>query len=93
MNLNNIMVKKALDDEDRATLRDALRTDEVIVPAILKLLEARLLECKPTLTMLNDVSYVSRRAAKDGAQLELEWLVKIFTEDKFDPTKKEKRNG
>ncbi len=90
MNLNNIMVKRALDDEDRATLRDALRTDEVIIPAILRLLEARLHECKPTLTMLNDVAYVSRRAAKDGAQLELEWLAKILTEDKFDPIKKEK---
>lgn len=90
MNLTNIMVKGVFDDEDRATLRDALRSDEVIVPAILKLLEARLHECRPTLDLLKNIAYPYRRAAKDGAQIELEWLAKILTEDKFDPIKKEK---
>lgn len=82
MNLKNLSVKKALDDDERADLRDALRKDEIIIPAILKVLAQHLSECRPTKDMLGDLAYPFRRAAKDGAQMELEFLIDILTQDK-----------
>lgn len=82
MNLRNLAVKKALDDDERANLRDALRQDEIIIPAILKILAQHLSECHPSLTMLQDPAYPYRRAAKDGAQMELNLLIDLLTQDK-----------
>ena len=82
MNLANIFIKKVLTDTERETMRDALLRDEVIVPTILEVLASRLAECKPSQDMLKDACYPYRRAAKDGAQIELEWLIEILTSNK-----------
>lgn len=78
MNLRNMFMKKVFDEDELLAIRDALSADDVIIPALEKLLEARLNECKPSKDMLSDVAYSTRRAAKDGAQIELEWLVEQF---------------
>ena len=80
MNLKNMEVKKALGDELN-DLEDALRSDDVIVPVILKLLRYRLRGCRPSLKMLKSPSYPFERAARDGAQYELDWLINILRED------------
>ncbi len=82
MNLANVLIKKLLDKDERENVRDALRKDSVIIPAILKILAGRMLECKPSVNMLKDVCYPYRRAAKDGAEIEIEWLIKLLTKDK-----------
>ena len=83
MNLANTLVKRTFKDEaELRALSSAIGKDEIIIPAILKLLAARLVNCKPSLTMLGDASYPYKRAGKDGAQIELEWLVELLTEDK-----------
>lgn len=82
MNLSNVFIKKVFDVEERNNLRDALRQDEVIIPALLKLCASRLQQCRPSLDQLKDTAYPFRRAGKDGAQLELEWLVEILNTNK-----------
>lgn len=83
MNQANTTIKKIFKEEhELANLKDALSKDEVIIPAILKMLAHRLKDCKPTQEMFRDTAYPFRRAAKDGAQYELEWLTTILTEDK-----------
>ena len=80
MNLNNLALQEALKKTSLENLKDAVRKDEVIIPAILDILRHRLRGCKPNLKLLEEPAYASIRAAKDGAQLELEWLIKILTD-------------
>ena len=82
MNLANLYIKNVFTEDERENLRDALRKDVVIIPAILALLAGRIGLCKPSADMLKDACYPYRRAAKDGAQIELEWLTEILTLDK-----------
>lgn len=83
MNQANITIKKIFSGENELqNLKDALAKDEVIIPAILKIMTHRLRACKPSQEMLRDTAYPYRRAAKDGAQYELEWFMTILTEDK-----------
>jgi hypothetical protein len=63
-------------------MRDVILQDSVIIPTILKILACRVGECKSSHDMLKDVCYPYRRAAKDGAQLELEWLIELLTSNK-----------
>ncbi len=82
MNLANIFLKQILAEDERDNIRDALRKDDVIIPAILKILSSRKNQCKPCLNNLKSSSYPYVRAAKDGAQIELEWLIDLLTLDK-----------
>lgn len=82
MNLRNSVIQGALTKEERQNLVDALRRDEVIIPAVLKILAVRLRSTKPCTTMIQRASYPWERAAKDGAALELNWLVELFETDK-----------
>jgi hypothetical protein len=77
-----MFIKKVLTDTERETMRDALRKDEVIIPTLLTILASRAAECKPSQDMLKDVCYPYRRAAKDGALIELDWLIEILTSNK-----------
>jgi hypothetical protein len=63
-------------------MRDVILQDSVIIPTLLKILAGRIKECRSSHDMLKDVSYPYRRAAKDGAQLELEWLIELLTLNK-----------
>ena len=83
MNRANLIIKKIFNEEhELENLKVALARDEIIIPAILRILTHRLKDCKPTQELFRDTAYPYRRAAKDGAQYELEWLMTILTEDK-----------
>lgn len=82
MNLRNSVIQGALTKEERQNMADALRRDEVILPTILKILAARLRGTTPCTTMIQRASYPWERAAKDGAAMELNWLVELFETDK-----------
>jgi hypothetical protein len=82
MNLANVYIKQVLEDDERGNMRDALRKDEVIIPTLLKILASRTDKCKPNLNNLKSSSYPYVRAAKDGAQIELEWLIELLTLNK-----------
>ena len=82
MNLLNSVIQRVLDKDERKNLADVLRKDEIIIPAILKILSARLDGTKPSIRMLQRASYPWERAAKDGAALELNWLVELIETDK-----------
>jgi hypothetical protein len=82
MNLANVYIKKVLTEDERNNIRDALSKDEVIIPTLLKILAGRINECRPSQGMLKDACYPYLRASKDGAQVELEWLVDILTQTK-----------
>ena len=83
MNQANTTIKQLFKDENELeNLKVALARDEIIIPAILRIITHRLKDCKPTQEMFRDTAYPYRRAAKDGAQYELEWLMTILTEDK-----------
>jgi len=80
LNLNNLSLQEALKKTGLENLRDAVRKDDLIIPAILDILRFRLRACKPDHKSLKEAAYPYIRASKDGAQLELEWLINILTD-------------
>lgn len=82
MNLADLQIKSILSTEERLALKEALLQDEVIVQYLTKIIDMRISKCKPSLKLTGDVAYPYKRAALDGAQYELEWLLKLLTVDK-----------
>lgn len=78
MNLNKKLAAQLSPGELQDFIR-ALAVDNVIIPAIIKILEYRAEQTKPTFKMMDEPNYSYRRTFLDGRMYELEWLVRLIS--------------